>query len=123
MGKGVALVYKLKYPDMYNVYKEYCKKHLIDIGKLWLYKGTDHWVLNFPTKYDWMNPSKIEYLEKGLQKFVETYKDKRITSIAFPMLGTNNGGLDKPTVLKLMKYYLSKCEIPVEIYNYDPLKY
>lgn len=122
MGKGVALVYKLRYPKMFDLYSEYCKSKLIGIGKLWLYKGEPEapWVLNFPTKFHWKYPSKMEYIEKGLQKFVETYNDKGITSIAFPMLGTHNGGLDKDEVLSLMQKYLSRCDIPIEIYDYDP---
>lgn len=122
MGKGIALVFKLRYPDMFDIYKEYCRSKLITTGKLWLYKGddSDPWVLNFPTKFHWKYPSKLEYIEEGLEKFVATYKEKGITSIAFPMLGTNNGGLDKSTVLPLMEKYLSQCDIPVEIYDYDP---
>lgn len=122
MGKGIALVYKLRYPKMFDLYSEYCKSKLIGIGKLWLYKGEPEapWVLNFPTKFHWKYPSKMEYIEKGLQKFVETYKDKGITSIAFPMLGTHNGGLNKDEVLSLMQQYLSQCDIPIEIYDYDP---
>ena len=65
-------------------------------------------------------PSKIEYLEKGLEKFCSTYKDQKITSVAFPLLGTHNGGLDKDTVLNLMEEYLGKCEIDIEIYEYFP---
>ncbi len=123
MGKGIALVFKLRYPKMFDIYKDYCHRHLIDIGKLWLYKGEakEPWVLNFPTKFHWKYPSKIEYIEKGLQKFVSSYKEKNITSIAFPLLGTNNGGLDKDEVLSLMESYLSECDIPIEIYEYDPL--
>ncbi len=122
MGKGIALVFKLRYPKMFDIYKQYCKDKLIGIGKLWLYKGEEKqaWVLNFPTKFHWKYPSKVEYLEKGLDKFVQTYKEKGITSIAFPLLGTHNGGLDKEMVKGLMVSYLEKCDIPVEIYEYDP---
>lgn len=122
MGKGIALVFKLRYPIMYDVYKQHCAAHLIDIGKLWLYKGVDNapWVLNFPTKTHWKLPSEYNYIERGLQKFVSTYREKGITSIAFPLLGANNGGLDKDTVLDLMVHYLQECDIPVEIYLYDP---
>lgn len=122
MGKGIALVFKLRYPKLFDLYKEYCKSKLIGIGKLWLYKGevNEPWVLNFPTKFHWKYPSKMEYIEKGLQKFVDTYKDKGITSIAFPLLGTHNGGLDKEEVLALMKRYLNQCDIPIEVYEYDP---
>lgn len=123
MGKGVALGFRLRYPEMYEKYKEFCKKKQIAIGKLWLYKQPQRdsqWVLNFPTKFHWKYPSKMEYLEVGLQKFVETYREKGITSIAFPLLGTHNGGLDKIEVLNMMHFYLEKCSIPIDIYEYDP---
>jgi O-acetyl-ADP-ribose deacetylase (regulator of RNase III) len=122
MGKGIALVFKLRYPKMFSVYKEFCKLKFIDIGKLWLYKGEENapWVLNFPTKFNWKYPSKIEYLEKGLQKFCTTYEEQGVTSIAFPLLGSHNGGLDKQLVLDMMNRYLSKCNIEIEIYEYMP---
>ena len=122
MGKGIALVYKLRYPKMFDLYQEHCKSKLIGIGKLWLYKGEPDapWVLNFPTKCHWKYPSKLEYVEKGLQKFLDTYKVQGIKSIAFPLLGAHNGGLDRDEVCQLMTSYLSKCEIPVEIFEYDP---
>jgi O-acetyl-ADP-ribose deacetylase (regulator of RNase III) len=122
MGKGIALVFKLRYPKMFDIYKEHCKNKLIGIGKLWLYKGEPgaSWVLNFPTKFHWKYPSKLEYIERGLQKFVESYKSQGISSIAFPLLGTHNGGLDRDEVFALMKKYLTDCDIPIEIYEYDP---
>lgn len=122
MGKGIALVYKLRYPRMYDLYKEHCKKGLIKPGKLWLYKGENlhsPWVLNFPTKNHWKFPSKIQYIESGLQKFVETYEAQGITSVAFPLLGADNGGLDGDVVIGIMTKYLADCNIPIEIYEYD----
>jgi O-acetyl-ADP-ribose deacetylase (regulator of RNase III) len=122
MGKGIALVFKLRYPLMFDIYKKHCEEKHIGIGKLWLYNQQPNtpWVLNFPTKYHWKYPSKMEYIEKGLVKFSETYKDKSITSIAFPLLGTHNGGLEREEVKLLMIKYLSKCAIPIEVYDYDP---
>lgn len=122
MGKGIALVYKLRYPQMFELYQQHCKTKLISIGKLWIYKGTSQapWVLNFPTKMHWKYPSKMEYITKGLEKFVETYQEKGITSAAFPLLGTHNGGLNTEEVKKVMQDYLSQCTIPIEIYDYDP---
>lgn len=121
MGKGIALVFKLRYPDMFVEYQKLCKSKEIKIGKVWLYKKTGlNWVVNFPTKFHWKYDSKPIYLEKGLQNFIETYKENGITSIAFPLLGAHNGGLDPQFVKDLMAKYLSKCDIPVEIYEYDP---
>lgn len=40
------------------------------------------------------HPSKLEYVEAGLNKFAERYEQMGITSISFPQLGTGHGGLD-----------------------------
>lgn len=122
MGKGIAFVYRLRYPKMYKEYKEHCKNKLIKTGSLWLYTKQVNapWILSFPTKFLWKYPSKIEWIEQGLQKFVESYEKKGITSIAFPLLGTHNGGLDPSKVKCLMVHYLEECSIDIEIYDYDP---
>ena len=119
MGAGLALECKYRYPDMFNRYKEICDKKLLDIGKLYLYKTHQKWILNFPTKYHWKYETKPEYLEKGLKKFKETYKEKGITSIAFPLLGAQNGGLTQEQSISLLEKYLKDIDIPVEIYQYE----
>ncbi len=123
MGAGIAYECRLRYPIMYENYLKLCEEKQLDIGKLWIYKSDDKWILNFPTKFHWKYPSKEEYLEKGLQKFVDTYKEKGITSIAFPLLGASNGGIPETVALDIMKKYLEDCNIDIEIYLYDPLAY
>lgn len=120
MGAGLALECKYRYPDMFVRYKDLCDKKLLNIGKLYLYKTQKKWILNFPTKYHWKYETKLEYIEKGLQKFLDTYTGKDIQSIAFPLLGAHNGGLSKEQSLDLMESYLSQIDIDVEIYQYDP---
>lgn len=51
---------------------------------------------------------------------MDTYKDKGIRSIAFPVLGTNKGGIPKEESPGIMQEYLKNCDIKVEIYEYDP---
>ena len=116
MGKGLALQFKQKFPDMFITYEKLCTEGLIQIGKLWLYKTDVHWILNFPTKYDWRYPSTVYFLEKGLDKFMQTYQQRKIKSIAFPLLGASNGGIHPDVSLKIMNSYLQHCEIPVKVY-------
>lgn len=120
MGTGIALEFKLRYPDMFARYELLCEQGQIRIGSLWLYKNESRWVLNFPTKQHWRYPSKLDYLKQGLNKFMQSYKEKGIQSIAFPVLGASKGGLSEDRVLNLMESYLKECAIPVEIYHYDP---
>jgi O-acetyl-ADP-ribose deacetylase (regulator of RNase III) len=123
MGAGIAYECRLRYPDMFVRYSELCKNRQINIGMLWLYKSPDKWILNFPTKFHWKYDSKPEYLERGLQKFLDTYNEKGITSIAFPLLGASNGGIPESLSLEIMYKYLEKCDVEIEIYHYDPASF
>ena len=125
MGAGIALEFKFRHPAMFERYVEHCYAGRINIGQLWLYKpmpeeSDQRWVLNFPTKKHWKDPSKNEYLVMGLKKFTEAYRDKEIESIAFPILGATNGKMAERESLSIMLPYLEQCDIPVEIYHYDP---
>ena len=120
MGKGIALECKLRFPDMFKKYKKFCDKKLIKPGSLQLWSNSKPWVLNFPTKVHWKDPSRIDYLEKGLEKFSNEYSKKNITSIAFPLLGASLGGLPEELVYKTMIKYLEPLDnIDIEIYEYD----
>lgn len=116
MGKGIALAFKERYPDMFARYRACCEKKQLTIGKLMLFYEPDHWVLLFPTKENWRNPSRIEYIEQGLMKFTNTYAEKNISSIAFPRLGCGNGELSWNDVRPLMERYLKPLPINVYIY-------
>lgn len=91
---------------------------MIRPGQLLLYKAEDHWVLNFPTKDDFFNPSDFAYIELGLLKFRNFYKEKGFTSIAFPRLGCGLGGLDWEMEVKpVMEELLGDLDIDVYIYE------
>lgn len=120
MGRGIAKEFKQIYPDMFTQYQRLCENGQLQVGMLWLYKTANKWILNFPTKKHWRYPSKVEYIEAGLQKFVETYSHYGIHSIAFPALGCGNGELDFDSVVRpLMESYLGGLPIDVFIYAYD----
>ena len=118
MGKGLASSFKKKYPDMFKAYKKLCDEGQFDVGHLWLWKGANQWVLNFPTKKHWRQPSKLSYVEAGLKKFVQQYEQRGIREIAFPRLGCGDGGLEWDDVRQLMEKYLGSLPIPVYIHDF-----
>jgi O-acetyl-ADP-ribose deacetylase (regulator of RNase III) len=117
MGKGIAKEFKRLFPDMFVEYQKHCESKKLDIGSLWLYPTRNKWVLSFPTKKHWRQPSRIEYIEAGLKTFAAHYNEMRITSAAFPRIGCGNGELDWEEVRPLMDRYLKK--LPIDIYVYE----
>ena len=117
MGKGLALAFRKRYPKMFDAYRSTCERRQLSTGKLMLYREPDHWILLFPTKEHWRNPSRIEYIQAGLEKFVDTYAAKGITSAAFPRLGCGNGELDWQQVRPVMESFLNPLPIDIWIYS------
>lgn len=116
MGTGIALEFKLRYPEMYDDYKNKCSANVINVGKVSYYKNGDgKTIVNFPTKYHFKYPSQIKWIEDGLKDFIKTYKTYKIKSVAFPKLGCGNGGLEWENVRCLMERYLSNLDIDVYI--------
>ena len=119
MGKGIAKQFKKLYPEMFKQYQKLCEDNILTTGKLWLYKTSNKWILNFPTKTTWRKPSKLEYIENGLYSFSKNYSKMGITSIAFPPLGCGNGELDwESEVHPVMEKYLKNIPIDIFIYLY-----
>lgn len=117
MGKGLALEFKKRFPDMYKDYVERCKKGEIRLGKPYLYKKlVPPWILLFPTKQDWRSVSKLSDIEEGLNYLEKNYKNWGITSLAVPPLGCGLGELNWDIVGPTLYSYLNRLEIPVELY-------
>jgi len=117
MGKGIALDFKNRFPDMYRDYVEKCKMGKVRLGKPYLYKGlTPPWVLNFPTKDHWRSVSKLDDIITGLEYILEHYEKWGIESIAVPPLGCGHGQLRWKEVGPLLYHYLSRTDIQVELF-------
>jgi len=118
MGSGLALEFRLRIPIMYERYKDKCRNKELKIGQYWIFDDDQRLhkkILNFPTKSTFTKPSKPEYLYKGLYYFKENYGKNGIESIAFPVLGSRNGKLDRNYSMNIMRSFLDDIPINIEI--------
>lgn len=119
MGKGLALQFKERYPDNYESYRESAVKGEIKIGEMFVTKHNSTYIINFPTKKHYKNPSKIEYIKEGLIDLVRVIEKHKIKSIAIPALGCGLGGLNWSLVEPLIVAHLIEIE-DLDVYLYPP---
>lgn len=124
-GKGIAKAFKELFPENYEEYKKACERGEVVVGRILptLYMAvTDSiWIVNFPTKQHWVNPSKIEWIEEGLKDLKNFIIENKIESIAIPPLGCGNGKLDWNKVKPLIEDILGDL-VNVEILVFEPSK-
>src|SRR5437867_4467429 len=88
MGAGVALAFKNRYPDMFKDYQDACKDGRVRPGAMHVWKNLmGEWVINFPTKRDWREPSRYEDILSGLDALRTYIREQGHISVAVPALG------------------------------------
>jgi O-acetyl-ADP-ribose deacetylase (regulator of RNase III) len=123
MGKGIALMFKERFPENFAAYEAACKAGEVQVGRMFVQGGAEldgpRWIINFPTKKHWRQPTRIEWVEAGLSALKEVIREKRIRSIALPPLGCGNGGPDWNDVRPRIESALGELE-GVDIVVFEP---
>lgn len=127
MGAGLAKAFYQKYPD---VCKEFNKRSQMKQGwncsnpillspTLYTPEDTksDKYILMFPTKKHWREPSKLEYINLGLVLAFDLLEAAKVPSAAFPLLGCGLGGLKREEVIDSFhkKSYIYSGRVDIHI--------
>lgn len=123
MGKGIALMFKERFPENFKAYARACERKEIELGRMFVTKSPElngpRWIINFPTKGHWRYPSQIGWIEKGLVDLRRVLVENGIRSIAIPPLGSGNGGLEWSDVRPRIEAALSGLD-SVDVVVYEP---
>lgn len=123
MGKGIALMFKERYPENYRAYAAACKAGEVQTGCMFVTAtnelGGPRWIVNFPTKKNWRNPSRPEWITQGLTDLARVIREKNIRSIALPPLGCGNGGLEWMDVRSAIEQALAALD-DVDVIAFEP---
>lgn len=97
MGKGIALQFKRKFPEMCEAYCVACEAGEVAPGRMHVFERSGflnpRYIFNFPTKRHWRSQSRMEDILTGLACLKEEIEKRGIRSVALPSLGCGNGGL------------------------------
>ncbi len=104
MGKGLALQFKKAFPENFASYERACRAGEVAIGQMFVVRrlASPRFIINFPTKKHWRQPSRLEFIKSGLADLVRHVRTLGIESIAIPPLGCGNGGLSWSDVRPLI---------------------
>lgn len=124
MGKGLALAFRQRFVLNHRLYVAACKAGTLQVGKVLVTQTGDaigpRWVVNFPTKQHWRQPSQLRWVVDGLADLRHFIVTQEIGSIAVPALGAGLGGLAWPDVRAAIDVGLADLT-GVQVDVYEPL--
>lgn len=123
MGKGIALAFKTRFPANYQAYAAACQRGEVVTGRMFITEAPallgPRWIANFPTKQHWRDPSRLQWVQTGLQDLRRFLLAQSVQSVALPALGAGLGGLSWPAVRAEIEAALA--DLPVDVRVYEPL--
>ena len=123
MGKGIALMFKERFPTNMRAYALACKQKQVQTGHMFVTETGElsgpKWIVNFPTKQHWRSKSKIEWIDEGLLDLKRFIGEQQVRSIAVPALGAGNGGLEWEQVKPRIEQALAGLD-DVDVLVYEP---
>lgn len=122
MGRGLALAFRTRFPEMYEDYRRACGRRELAPGgvRLWVNPAGDgpRLVANLATKAHWTDPSRIEWIHDGVAALAGQIRALGVTSVAIPALGCGLGGLAWATVAPVIRDGLARLRaVDVRIYS------
>ena len=123
MGKGIALMFKEAFPQNFLRYEDACKRKEVRVGHMFVTENLalvgPRWIINFPTKQHWRQPTKLQWVIDGLQDLRRVIEENGIRSVAVPPLGCGNGGLNWADVRPEIEHALGDLK-NVEVLVFEP---
>lgn len=122
MGAGIALLFRQRYPDMYEAYRELCLAEGLAPGSSFTYRNDDGiTVHNIASQRDKGADARLTWLEEGLDMALRDVADSGGAGIAVPWIGAGIGGLHQEDVQEVINTCAAKHpNLTVEVWTYEP---
>lgn len=122
MGKGIALEFRLRYPEMYAEYRRRCLSGQLHTGEVFYWVGLNPQqptVFNLATQDDYRGPVRatLPAIRSSLFVMLEMADFHNIMSIAMPRIGSGLGGLPWADVKEAIEHVCDTWSGDLYIYD------
>ncbi len=112
-GKGLALDAARRWPGWARNYRRACHAGMrpgtVEGWRGAVLVGEPLWIVSFATKDPWRDPSRLEWVEEGLDNLRRWAWERGVSRLAVPALGCGLGGLAWSDVRPLMESMLAQA--------------
>lgn len=103
MGKGIAVEFRRRFPQMYVEYKKRCDDGRFQPGDVFPWCEGEITVFNLATQKTWRSQAEIFAIETAVRAMVALAEKSAIRRIGLPRIGAGLGGLPWKPVRKLLQ--------------------
>jgi O-acetyl-ADP-ribose deacetylase (regulator of RNase III) len=93
MGKGIAVEFRKRFPEMYAEYKERCARGRFNLGDVFAWTHEHITVFNLGTQKTWRTKADLIAVKAALEAMIQLAEQAGIRRVGLPRIGAGLGGL------------------------------
>jgi len=105
MGKGIALEFRKRYPDMYGEYRELCLSHKLNPGDVYTYRDElgGRYIFNLATQKHWKLKATSDNLKSSICNLIQLMRSLGEKEVTFPKICAGLGGMIWEEVIQMFQ--------------------
>jgi O-acetyl-ADP-ribose deacetylase (regulator of RNase III) len=117
MGKGIALEFKNRFPDMYQVYREHCLNGKFGLCDVFVWKKGSIVIFNLGTQQTWRSKATLIAITESVHKIMQLAHNMGLHRIGIPRIGAGLGGLDWDDVKQILTQIANEYDLELVVFQ------
>lgn len=116
MGRGIAVEFRRRFPDMFDSYRTECLSGRLRPGLLFPWQlPNGRWVYNLASQDAPGKNATEEALEAALDAVLDHAREHEVPSVALPLIGAGIGGMTPRTTIETMRRVAAPSPVLVRL--------
>ncbi len=115
MGKGIAVAFRERWPEMYEEYRRLCRGGEFQLGDVFVWEEGENVVFNLGTQKTWRTRAELWAVEKSLLSMLKEAERRKLTEIGLPRIGAGLGGLEWADVRSLLERLADSSSVTLRV--------
>lgn len=117
MGRGIAVEFRRRWPEMYAEYKRRCGDGSFTLGEIFAWDAGDRVVFNLATQRTWRTKAELWAIDAAVRKMIAWAESQGVAVIGLPRIGSGLGGLDWPEVARTLEAAADGSDVRLVVFE------
>ncbi len=111
MGKGIAVLFKQRWPAMYDEYRARCADGRFNPGDVFAWEAPPVTVFNLATERHWRTGATLDAIERSVTAMIREAERRGIAAVGMPRIGAGYGALPWSEVRALLERIAASTDV------------
>src|SRR5689334_7473499 len=117
MGRGIAVAFRDRYPEMYKEYRRRCALGQFKLGDVFEWRDEGVTIYNLGTQKTWRTKADLDAIKRALAAMLAPAEQAGVKRVGLPRIGAGLGGLEWKDVRSALQAVGSETTVEFVVFE------